>query len=300
MPEVEFEANGGTASGYLAVPESGKGPGVVVLQEWWGVDDSVKRLVDRFAADGFVALAPDHYHGETTEQPDEAQQKMMAMNMAEAEKEMRGAVDYVASHEAFDGTGVGAVGFCLGGGLAVWAATANPKVDAVVTYYYVMPHGKPDFSKIDAPVLGHFGTNDDFVSVDDAKSLEQELKDAGADARFEFYEGGGHAFANDHNRLGTYNEDHARTAWEGTVDFLKKTFKRSDWLRLVPGPSLEPHRPVLPVVCHEGGAGGRQQRSGQAVVDPLATDPEAATRNVDSDEPITVCPWPGVAHICLT
>jgi carboxymethylenebutenolidase len=222
MPEVEFEANGGTATGYLAAPESGKGPGVVVLQEWWGVDDNVKGLVDRFAADGFVALAPDLYHGETTEQPDEAQQKMMAMNMDEAEKEMRGAVDHVASHEAFDGSGVGAVGFCLGGGLAVWAATANPKVDAVVTYYYVMPHGKPDFSKVDAPVLGHFGTNDDFISVDDAKGLEQELKDAGADAKFEFYEGAGHAFANDHDRLGTYNEEHARSAWQKTVDFLKR------------------------------------------------------------------------------
>jgi carboxymethylenebutenolidase len=222
MPEVEFEANGGTASGYLAVPESGKGSGVVVLQEWWGVDDSVKGLVDRFAADGFVALAPDLYHGETTEQPDEAQQKMMAMNMGEAEKEMRGAVDYLASHEAFDGSGVGAVGFCLGGGLAVWAATANPKVDAVVTYYYVMPHGKPDFSKVDAPVLGHFGTNDDFVSVDDAKGLEQELKDAGADAKFEFYEGAGHAFANNHDRLGTYHEEHDRSAWQKTVDFLKR------------------------------------------------------------------------------
>src|ERR687896_2417889 len=136
MPEVEFEANGGTASGYLAVPESGKGPGVVVLQEWWGVDDSVKGLVDRFAADGFVALAPDLYHGETTEQPDEAQQKMMAMSMDEVEKEMRGAVDYVAGHEKCDGT-VGTVGFCLGGGLSIWAAAANPKGGAPVTHYYV-------------------------------------------------------------------------------------------------------------------------------------------------------------------
>ena len=222
MPDVEFEANGGTASGYLAVPESGKGPGVVVLQEWWGVDDHVKGLVDRFAADGFVALAPDLYHGDTTEQPDEAQQKMMAMSMDEAEKEMRGAVDYLAGHEAFDSSGVAAVGFCLGGGLAVWAATANPKVDAVVTYYYVMPHGKPDFSKVDAPVLGHFGTNDDFISVDDAKGLEQELKDAGVDATFEFYEGAGHAFANDHDRLGTYSQEHDRSAWQKTVDFLKR------------------------------------------------------------------------------
>jgi carboxymethylenebutenolidase len=222
MPDVEFEANGGTASGYLAVPESGNGPGVVVLQEWWGVDDYIQGYCDRFAAEGFLALAPDLYHGDTTEQPDEAQQKMMAMNMDEAEKEMRGAVDYLASHESFDGSGIAAVGFCLGGGLAVWTASANPKVDAVATYYYVMPHGKPDFSKIDAPVLGHFGTNDDFISVDDANALEQELKGAGVDAKFEFYEGAGHAFANDHDRLGTYDEEHDRSAWQKTVDFLKR------------------------------------------------------------------------------
>src|ERR671923_2793832 len=131
MPEVEFEANGATASGYLAEPE-GEGPGVVVLQEWWGVDDHIRDVCDRFAREGFVALAPDLYRGETTDQPDEAQQKMMAMSMEQAEKDMRGAVDYLASHEGFEGSGVGAVGFCLGGGLAVWAATANPKVAAAV------------------------------------------------------------------------------------------------------------------------------------------------------------------------
>jgi carboxymethylenebutenolidase len=222
MPEVEFKSNGDTARGYLAVPESGSGPGVIVLQEWWGMDDSVRRYADRFAEEGFLALAPDLYGGETTEQPDEAQQKMMAMNMDQTVKDMRGAVDYVKQHEGFQGDGVGAVGFCLGGGLAVWAAAESDDVDAVVTYYYVMPHGKPDFSKVKAPVLGHFGTNDDFVPVDDAKQLEKELNDAGADASFEFYEGAGHAFANDHDRLGTYDKEQSDKAWGKTVDFLKR------------------------------------------------------------------------------
>jgi carboxymethylenebutenolidase len=227
MPDVEFQANGATAPGYLAVPESGKGPGVVVLQEWWGVDDHIRSVVDRLAAEGFVALAPDLYRGETTDQPDEAEQKMMALNMDQAEKDMRGAVDYLAEHEAYDGGGIGAVGFCLGGGLAVWSATANDKVDAVVTYYYVMPHGKPDFTKVQAPVLGHFGTADDFVPVDDAKALEQELNDAGAEAKFEFYEGAGHAFFNDTDRLGTYHEGHAKETWRKTVDFFRRHLSRS-------------------------------------------------------------------------
>src|ERR671935_811587 len=216
MPDVEFQANGATAPGYLALPESGSGPGVVVLQEWWGLEDHIKDVCDRFARDGFLALAPDLYRGETTDQPDEAQQKMMAMSMEQTEKDMRGAVDYLAAHQDFEGSGVGSVGFCLGGGLAVWAGTVNPKVKAVVSYYYVMPHGKPDFSKLEAAVLGHFGTGDDFVSVDDAKALEQEIRDAGAEVRFEFYDGAGHAFFNDTNRLGTHDPEHARRSWEQT------------------------------------------------------------------------------------
>jgi carboxymethylenebutenolidase len=228
MPEVEFQANGRTAKGYLAEPESGRGPGLVVLQEWWGLDDHIRSVCDRFAQEGFFALAPDLFRGETTEQPDEAQQKMMAMSMDEAEKDMRGAVDYLAEHEGVGG-GIGAVGFCLGGGLAVWTATVNPKVGAVSSFYYVMPHGKPDFSKIKGPVQGHFGTNDDFVSVDDAKALEKEIGDAsGADVSFEFYEGAGHAFFADHDRLGTYHEEHANNAWQKTVDFFRRHLKRGD------------------------------------------------------------------------
>lgn len=225
MADVQFEANGGSATGYLAEPEE-TGPGLIVMQEWWGVDEHIRDVCDRFAAEGFVALAPDLFHGETTDQPDEAQQKMMAMNMDEAEKEMRGAVNYVLAHPKCNGN-VGSVGFCLGGGLSVWAATANPQIGAVVSFYYVMPHGKPDFSKLDAPVLGHFGTSDDFISVEDAKALEAELQQAGAEAAFEFYEGAGHAFFADHNRLGTYDEGHAQKAWGRTVDFFKQHLSRN-------------------------------------------------------------------------
>lgn len=227
MPDIEFKANGGTAPGYLATPESGSGPGVVVLQEWWGLDDHIKDICDRFAAEGFFALAPDLYRGETTTQPSEAEQKMMALNMEQAEKDMSGAVDYLVDQDGVTGDGVAAVGFCLGGGLAVWAATINPKVDAVVSYYYVMPHGKPDFSKIDAPVLAHFGTADDFVPVEDAEGLRDEIDAAtDHDVEFEFYEGRGHAFFNDTDRMGTYHEGDAKKSWAKTVDFLKSKLHR--------------------------------------------------------------------------
>src|SRR3954454_14068243 len=228
MPEVEFQANGGTANGYLAEPDSGTGPGVVVLQEWWGLDDDIRKVCDRFAEEGFFALAPDFYRGETTEQPDEAEQKMMAMSMDQAEKDMRGAVDYLAGRDGVEG-GIGAVGWCLGGGLAVWTATVNSKVSAVSTFYYVMPHGKPAFSNIKGPVQGHFGTADDYISVDDAKALEQEIRDAsGAEVSFEFYEGAGHAFFADHDRIGTYHEEHANNAWQKTLDFFRRHLTRKE------------------------------------------------------------------------
>jgi carboxymethylenebutenolidase len=227
MPEVEFEANGATAKGYLAEPES-EGPGIVVLQEWWGLDDHIRNVCDRFAAEGYVTLAPDLFHGETTEQPDEGQQKMMAMNMDEAEKEMRGAVDYVAAHPKCTGD-VGTVGFCLGGGLSIWTATVNDKVGAAVSFYYVMPHGKPDFSKLAGkPVLGHFGEDDDFIAPEDAKGLQQELNQAEAEAIFHFYEGAGHAFFAEHNRIGTYHPEHAETSWDRTVEFLRRHLNGAD------------------------------------------------------------------------
>jgi carboxymethylenebutenolidase len=224
MPDIEFpttSGGAGTAPGYLATPSGESGPGVIVLQEWWGLDSHIRSICDRLAAEGFYALAPDLYRGETTEQPSEAQQKMMAMNMQEVEQDMCGAADYLASQPGFRGPGVGAVGYCLGGGLAVWAAATCPNVVAAVTYYYVMPHGKPDFTRIKGPVLGHFGTDDEFVPVDAAKELESELRDAGVDVTFHFYEGGGHAFFNDDNRLGTYDAGHTQTSWERTVGFLR-------------------------------------------------------------------------------
>ena len=222
MPDVDFPANGGSAPGYLAAPESGRGPATIVLQEWWGLEAHIKDVCDRFAGEGFFALAPDLYRGETTEQPDEAEQKMMAMSMDQAEKDMRGAVDFLAEQDGVEGQGIGSVGFCLGGGLSVWAVTVNPKVTAVVSYYYVMPHGQPDLSRREGPVLGHFGTNDDFNSLEDIDALKQEIAGAsGHEVTFELYEGAGHAFFNDHDRLGTYDSDAADRSWRRTVDFLR-------------------------------------------------------------------------------
>jgi carboxymethylenebutenolidase len=227
MPDLEFPTSAGAVPGYLASPADEHGPATIVLQEWWGLEEHIRSICDRFAGEGFFALAPDLYRGETTTQPSEAEQKMMALSMDQVEQDMCGAAEFLASRPGVEGTGVGAVGFCLGGGLSVWAAASCPRISAAVTYYYVMPHGKPDFAKITRPVLGHFGTADAFVPVDDAKVLESELGAAGVEVTFHYYEGAGHAFFNDTNRLGTYDPDAAQTSWERTVSFLRSALAPS-------------------------------------------------------------------------
>src|SRR3954447_4870945 len=133
---VTFPSNGTEGQGYLAVPASGSGPGVVVLQEWWGLNDQIKEVCDRFAGDGFVALAPDIYRGAETKEPDEAVKLMMALNIQQAAKDMAGAVRYLRAHDAVTSDGVGVTGFCMGGGLALWLATLVPDdVLAVAPYY---------------------------------------------------------------------------------------------------------------------------------------------------------------------
>jgi carboxymethylenebutenolidase len=227
MPDIEFPTSAGTAPGYLAIPPGERGPATIVLQEWWGLEEHIRSVCDRLAAEGFFALAPDLYRGEATTQPSEAQQKMMALSMAEVEKDMCGAAEFLSSQPGVDGPGVGSLGFCLGGGLSLWAAAACPQISAAVTYYYVNPHGKPDFTKIKGPVLGHFGTADEFIPLDAAKTLESELREAGVDVAFHYYDGVGHAFFNETDRLGTYDENAARLSWERTVSFLRSALSAS-------------------------------------------------------------------------
>jgi len=221
MPDIEFPTSAGAAPGYLAVPLTEHGPATIVLQEWWGLDEHIRSVCDRLAAEGFFALAPDLYRGETTTQPSEAEQKIMALSMDQAEQDMCGAADFLASRPGFEGRGVGSVGFCIGGGLSLWAAATCSQIAAAVTYYYVMPHGKPDFTKINGPVLGHFGSEDEFISLEEAQALEAELRAAGVEVTFHYYDGAGHAFFNDTNRLGTHDADLAQSSWERTVSFLR-------------------------------------------------------------------------------
>jgi carboxymethylenebutenolidase len=218
---VEFPVNGGSIEGYEALPELGGGPGVVVIQEWCGLVDHIKDVCDRFAAAGFVALAPDLYHGKKTKSPDEAGKLMMALRVDEAEKELEGAVDYLLKHDAVTSRKIGVVGFCMGGALALYTATKNPNIGASIVFYGGHPKVKPDLPNLHAPVLGLYAENDRSVTPESVRELESKLKSLGKSIEVVIYPGTDHAFFND-SRPQVYNEKAAADAWQRTVDFLHK------------------------------------------------------------------------------
>lgn len=222
---VSFKSNGSMASGYLAKPKSGSGPGVLVIQEWWGLDSGIKTMTDRLGEAGFVALAPDLYHGELAghTEMDKAGKLMQQMPPDRAAKDMSGAVDYLASNPAVTSKGIGVVGFCMGGMLAfLIAANRSDKVNAVVPFYG-FPQGpmEPDWSKLTAVVSGHMAENDSFFPPTAAKALETKLRGMGKNVTLTVHPGTGHAFMAPHNALGTLNQKLADQIWPQVVSFLK-------------------------------------------------------------------------------
>jgi carboxymethylenebutenolidase len=218
---VEFPSNGSTARGYLAVPEAGSGIPVVVIQEWWGLVPHIEDVCDRFAAEGFVALAPDLFHGQTTTEPDEAGKLMMSLNIDQAATEMSGAVDKVAEVAGSDRVGV--TGFCIGGGLALVLATRRPdKVKAVVPWYGLIPWpgAEPDWSTLDAKVLGHYAEKDGFFDPGKVAELQQTLDGLGKDATLHVVPGADHAFFND-TRPEVHDPEASRACWAETVTFFR-------------------------------------------------------------------------------
>ena len=217
---VEFPSNGGTAPGYLATPDGGGLP-VIVIQEWWGLVPHIKDVCDRFAAEGFVALAPDLYHGEATTEPDEAGKLMMALNIEQAAKDLSGAVARV--QEASGREKVGVTGFCMGGGLALVLACQRPDaVKACVPWYGVIPwaSAQPDWSKLEAAVLGHYAELDGFFGPDAVAGLQSTLDDLGKEADLHVHPGADHAFFND-TRPEVYDEAESSKAWSETIAFFR-------------------------------------------------------------------------------
>lgn len=207
--------------GYLALPPSGSGIGVIVLQEWWGLVPHIKSVTDRLAAAGYVALAPDVFKGQQTTSPDEAGRLFMALNIEQTAIDLRATADFLRNHEAVTGDRLGVVGFCMGGQLALLTATINPNIGAVVDFYGVHPNVNPDFSQLEAPVLGIFGEHDAFVNAEAVAGLEAAIQAAGGSIESHVYSNAEHAFFND-TRPEVYNPDAAADAWSRTLGFLQQ------------------------------------------------------------------------------
>lgn len=222
---VDFASNGNSARGYLALPDGGTGPGVIVIQEWWGLDSGTKAMADRLAVNGFVALAPDLYHGELAghDEMDKAAELMTALPIDRAGRDMSGAIDFLADHAATTGDGIGVVGFCMGGMLTFVLAGLRPdKVKAAVPFYGFPPieDGPADLSRIEAAIQGHMAENDDFFGPDAARALEAHLRDLGKDVTITVHPGSGHAFMAPHDALGNFDEDLSEQLWPEFTSFL--------------------------------------------------------------------------------
>jgi carboxymethylenebutenolidase len=213
--------DGASVNGYLA-GDSASAPGVVVIQEWWGLTDHIAAIADRLAAEGFVALAPDLFGGKTAHDADTAGSLMMSLPVEQAALDLAGAVDFLLGHEAVTSSKVGAIGFCMGGGFVLMlAAQQGERIAAAVPFYGVGPAVPDMYAGIKASVQGHYAENDDFFPADQARAQEQQIRtESGAEVEYFFYPAG-HAFNNDENLLGTYDAEQAAIAWSRAVDFLK-------------------------------------------------------------------------------
>jgi carboxymethylenebutenolidase len=214
---VTFKSNGHTCDGYLA----GSGPGVLVIQEWWGLVPHIKDVVDRFAAAGFTAIAPDLYHGESSTEPDGAGKLMMALNLEQAGKDLGGAVALL--QERSGSAKVGVVGYCMGGGLALVVASQRPDaVAACAPYYGVIPWSsvQPDWSAIAATVEGEYAEFDDYAGPEVSAALQAQLRELGKDATLHVHPGTHHAFFND-ARPEVYDAAASAESWDRTVGLVR-------------------------------------------------------------------------------
>lgn len=209
--------------GYLATPPSGSGPGVIVIQEWWGLTDHIKDVADRLAAEGFVALAPDLFGGWITHDGDEAGEMMSKLPAEEGARQLAGATDFLRAHDAVTSKAVGAIGFCMGGGFVLaLAAQQGEKVSAAVPFYGVGQAVPETYTGVKAAVQGHYASQDAMYPEQEARAQEKQIREeSGADVEF-FYYDAGHAFHNDENLIGTYDAEKAQRAWDRSVDFLRK------------------------------------------------------------------------------
>jgi carboxymethylenebutenolidase len=200
---------------------------VVVIQEWWGLVPHIERVADRFAAEGFTALAPDLFHGRTATSADEAGKLMMSLEIDEAARDLAGAIDYLAALPEVTASKVGTVGFCMGGALSLFAACRNPEVGACVVFYGGHPNVKPDLAALRAPVLGLFAGKDTFVTPQVVADLDRRLTDLGKPHTFHQYPNAAHAFFND-DRPEVHDRAASADAWSKTLAFFRQELRAAE------------------------------------------------------------------------
>lgn len=218
---INFDSGEESYDGYLAVAKGGRGPGVIVIQEWWGLVGHIKAVADRLAEAGFTALAPDLYKGKQADEPDEAGKLMMALDIDDVAEVLARAAQFLAEHEAVSSEKVGVVGFCMGGQLSLYAASLSDHIGACADFYGIHPNVHPNYEEMNCPVLGIFAEHDDYASAEAVKKLDQEMTKHGVRHEFITYPGTHHAFLND-DRPEVYDPKAAADAWQRLIEFFRK------------------------------------------------------------------------------
>lgn len=222
---VSYPSGPETVSGYLAAPAgSAKKPALVVIQEWWGLNDFIKAKADGFSRQGYVALAVDLYRGKVTADPDVAHQLMRGMPEDRAMRDLQAAVAYLRSRPDVDGKRIGSIGWCMGGGYSLETAIVEPKLAACVIYYGRLVTEAGTIGKIQAPLLGNFGALDQGITPDSVRAFEKTARSMGKTVDFKIYDGAGHAFASSKDPK-VFKADAAKDADSRTEAFLKRCLR---------------------------------------------------------------------------
>src|SRR5205807_7523006 len=208
---MEFHTAGSTATGYIAIPERGEGPGVLVLHAWWGLNDFFKDLCERLAREGFVAVAPDLYDGTTASTIDEAEQLLSALNFEQAKTKVISTAEYIRDHPAVRGKGIGAIGFSMGGAWALLLSSLMPEDIAAVVLFY--GSGAADFAAARAAYLGHFAENDEWEPLEGIRQVEADMRAAAREVTLYTYPPAGH-WLFESNRPQNYDPEAHAVAWQ--------------------------------------------------------------------------------------
>ena len=224
--EVSYQSGDETVKGILYTPGgSGPFPGIVVIHEWWGLNDWVKEQASKLADQGYAALAVDLYRGKVADNPNTAHELMRGVPEDRAARDLHAAVEFLKSQTNVKKDRIGSIGWCMGGGYSLNVALAEPTLTAAVINYGHLATDPAALHKINAAILGNFGGQDQGIPPEDVKKFEETLKKDGKSADIEIYPNAGHAFENPNNK-GGYRADDAADAWQRTVKFLNETLKK--------------------------------------------------------------------------